>query len=291
MLRRRIWRVRSGRAYSMSDLNARTLAGDVFKELADRYKSCVPLSHTGRGWEYPFKLNNSCNLLSLRAKMTSRSKAGMLYVFLLIASRADMDSRRKLAGIDPTTLFERLCSEILLNFWGGATELSGSRSFSGTTRKKDGHNNSFETNIEHLCNNLKEGCGMKPAAKLPGAGDGKLDVVVWRVFSDGRTGGLIGFGQCKTGIHWKNHLTKLEPRRFCEKYFQEPLIIDPIQIYMVPHRVDGRVWNDHSRDGGLLMDRCRLVQYGHNVSKPVFGSCMQWVNAALARQRKGKFAI
>jgi hypothetical protein len=278
------------RAYSVSDTPARTLAGDVFKELADRGSSCVPLADTGRTWEYPFTLNASANLLSLRSKMTSQSRAGMLYLFLLVASRADMDSRRKLAGIDPTTAFECLCAEILLNFWGGSTDLSGSLVF-GTARKKTHHNHSFESNIEHLCTNLKEGRGMKTDAKLPGSGDGKLDVVVWRVFSDGRRGGLIGFGQCKTGIHWKTHLTKLEPRRFCEKYFQEPLIIDPVRIYMVPHRVDGRDWNDHSRDGGLLMDRCRLVQYGHNISKSVFGNCRQWVTAALDRQRKGKFIV
>jgi hypothetical protein len=278
------------RAYTVNDTTARTLAGDVFKELADRYSSCVPLADAGRTWEYPFKLNASANLLSLRAKMTSRSRAGMVYMFLLVASRADMDSRRKLAGIDPTSAFERLCAEILLNFWGGSTDLSGSLVF-GTARKKAQHNHSFEANIENLCTRLKEGRGIKPDATLPGAGDGKLDLVVWRLFSDGRTGGLVGFGQCKTGIHWKTHLTKLEPRRFCEKYLQEPLIIDPVRIYMVPHRVESRDWNDYSRDGGLLMDRCRLVQYGHTISKSVFGNCKQWVKAALDRQRKGRFTV
>lgn len=276
------------RGYSMGETAARTLAGDVFKELADRQSSCMPAVGKWQKWEYPFTLNASGNLLSLRANLSSRSRAGLLYMFLLVASRADMDTQRKIKGLDPVVIFERLCADILLNFWGGKTALSGSLVF-GTARKKTNHNHKFESNIEHLCLSLREGRGLKPAAKLPGAGDGKLDIVVWRRFSDGRTGGLVGFGQCKTGVHWKTHLTKLQPRSFCQRYFQQPLIIDPIRVYMVPHRLDGSEWDNHAGEGGLLFDRCRLVQYGYDVSNDVFGSCRVWLNAALQRQRKRKF--
>jgi hypothetical protein len=278
------------RAYSIDESDARALAGDVFKELKDRESSCLPLAGKGKDWEYPFSLNSSGNLLSLRKKLSAQSRAGMLYTFLLVASRADMDSQRKLENLDPAALFEQLCADVLLNFWGGKDELSGSLVF-GTGRKKAAHNHRFHSNIEHLCTSIRHGRGMKPGAKTPGGGDGKLDVVVWRIFSDGRTGGLIGFGQCKTGIHWKTHLTKLNPRNFCNKYFQQPLVLDPIRIYMVPHRVDGSEWESHTGDGGLILDRCRLVQYGYNISNDVFGNCRVWLNAALDRQRKGKFAI
>jgi hypothetical protein len=278
------------RAYSMDETDARTLAGDVFKELKDRETSCVPLPDKGPAWEYPFAVNAGGNLLSLRRKLTANSRAGLLYTFLLVASRADMDSRRKLDNLDPTVIFEQLCADILLNFWGGKTELSGSLVF-GTARKKASHNSEFHANIEHLCTQIRDGRGMKVGARTPGAGDGKLDVVVWRVFSDGRTGGLIGFGQCKTGIHWKDHLTKLQPSNFCRKYFAQPLIIEPVRVYMVPHRVDIADWESHTGEGGLLMDRCRLVQYGYAVSKDVVKHCRTWLNAALDRQRQGKFAI
>jgi len=278
------------RAYSMSDTEARTLAGDVFKELRDRELSCVPLPGKSRDWEYPFSLNAAGNLLCTRVKLTAKSKAGMLYVFLLVATRADMDAQRKLDNLDPTVLFEQLCADILLNFWGGKSQLSGVLVF-GTARKKAAHNHRFQSNVEHLCTMLREGRGMKPGARTPGAGDGKLDIVVYRVFSDGRSGGLVGFGQCKTGIHWKTHLTKLQPRAFCNKYFQEPLIIDPMRIYMVPRRVDSSDWNSHTSEGGLLLDRCRLVQYGYKISKEVFDDCLTWLNAALDRQRHGNFTI
>lgn len=278
------------RAYSLSEPESRIIASDAFQELKDRETSCVPLPNIGPAWEYPFALNPAGNLLSLRRKLTANSRTGLLYTFLLVASRADMDSRRKLNNLDPTVIFEQLCADILLNFWGGKTELSGSLVF-GTARKKAAHNNAFHANIEHLCTQIRDGRGMKAGAKTPGAGDGKLDIVVWRIFSDGRKGGLIGFGQCKTGIHWKDHLTKLQPSNFCRKYFAQPLIIDPVRVYMVPHRVDINDWESHTGEGGLLLDRCRLVQYGHSVSKDVAKNCRTWLNAALDRQRQGKFTI
>jgi len=70
------------------------------------------------------------------------------------------------------------------------------------------------------------------------------------------------------------------------------LILDPISVYMVPHRVDGAEWNSHTSEArALLLDRCRLVQYGYDISGEVFGNCRTWLNAALDRQRKRKFAI
>src|SRR5580704_2059413 len=104
-------------SYSVNSSDARTLAGDVFKELKDREAACIPLPGKGHVWEYPFKLNAAGNLLSLRMRLTAQSRAGMLYTFLLVASRADMDSQRKLESLDPTQIFERLCADILLNFW------------------------------------------------------------------------------------------------------------------------------------------------------------------------------
>ncbi len=275
-------------AHSMKAEEAKALAGDVFKELLDRHASCIPLPGKGREWEYPFILNGTASLLSLRAKLGPKKKSGLLYVFLLLTSRADMDAQRKLKDLDPTVLFEQVCADILLNLWGGRSDRSGSLVF-GTARNKTEGNKKFQANIDQLCATLKEGRGLKAKAKAPGGGDGKLDIVVWRIFSDGRSGSLVGFGQCKTGIHWKDHLTKLVPRNFCRDYFEQPLILDPMRVYMVPHRVDGAAWDSHTGAGGLLLDRCRLVQYGYDISKDVFGNCKVWLDAALDRQRQGNF--
>ena len=58
---------------------------------------------------------------------------------------------------------------------------------------------------------------------------------------------------------------------------------------MVPHRVESSDWDTHSRAGGLLFDRCRIVQYGYEVSEDVFEKCKKWLDAALKRQREGTF--
>ena len=64
----------------------------------------------------------------------------------------------------------------------------------------------------------------------PRGGDGKLDLmVVWRKFSDGRPGVLAGFAQCKTGIHWRDHLAKLEPAAFSGKFMRQQLIVSPLK--------------------------------------------------------------
>ena len=274
-------------AYSLEEEDARALAGDVLKELLDRQDSCVPLQGKGRDWEYPFTLSDTRTLLVARP-LNESIKDGLLYKFLLITTRADMDGQRHLDDLDPTTLFEQLCADVLINFWGGKTNHSDAMVF-GTARTKSGRNKRFRANIEHLCSTLKEGRGLKAGAKAPGGGDGRLDIVVWRTFADGRSGGLVGFGQCKTGIHWKGHLEKLVPRSFCGNYMAQPLLIDPIRIYMVPHRVMSSSWDSNSRAGGLLFDRCRIVQYGYEVSNDVFDNCKKWLDAALKRQRKGEF--
>ncbi len=97
---------------------------------------CLYLAEVMTGNTRSNSLNAAGNLLSLRVKANGAVRsAGMLYTFLLVASRADMDSQRKLENLDPASLFEQLCADVLLNFWGGRTELSGSMVF-GTARKK-----------------------------------------------------------------------------------------------------------------------------------------------------------
>ena len=277
-------------AHAMDEEDAMALAGDVFKELLDRQDACVPLTTKDHVWEYPFKMSASRTLLELRPGVKKSKKKGILYQFLLVASRADMDSQRRyLENLDPTKVFESLCADVLLNFWGGRNEHCGSMIF-GTAARKAEQKKTFESNIDDLVRSLREGKGLKIGAKIPGGGDGRLDVVVWRVFADGRTGALVGFGQCKTGIHWKDHLEKLVPANFSENYLAQPLVIAPMRVYMVPHRVDSSMWNQHTRAGGLLFDRCRLVQYGFDVSPKVFKNCKTWLEAAIRRQREGKFA-
>jgi hypothetical protein len=274
------------RTYSLPEAAGRTKAGDVFNELADRVNCCYRRPAKKGTAAYPFRIERNQAVLSLRPHQSRNPDYGLIYLFLLAISRANMDSRsRVLAGIDPTKVFERMCAEVLATFWGGHSDVSGAMVF-GTAR---GNKTAFRAKIEDLCDRLKEGVGWRPDAKSPGAGDGKLDVVAWRRFFDDRQGSLVGFAQCKTGVHWQQHLPKLQPEVFCRRFMQKTLILHPVRLYMVPCRVERRDWETHTGEGGILFDRCRVVQYAQGVSAAVVRDCRGWLREALKLQKERRF--
>ena len=272
------------RGHGLNRQHALDLAGDVFNELADRIQACSGHDEADTATAYPFYLNDVETTLQVKPEYRPNGNFGLVYRFLLFVSRGDMASKaRVLEGVDPTRVFERLCADVLFNYWGGG-KLCGSLVF-GTAKKKAKHNSSFESNINHLCAEVGEGAGRKPTARSPGAGDAKLDVVVWRKFGDDRAGGLVGFAQCKTGIHWKEHLSKLQPRNFCAQFMLEPFVVDPVRLYLVPYRIEETQWPDHSRHAGILFDRCRITQYSGGVNRETLRECKSW---AVAAERKRK---
>jgi hypothetical protein len=275
------------RRSGVSEDRARRVAEDAFNELSDRLESCgAGKSELSR---YPFALSFGSTLLSLKRPFRLNSNFGLLYWFLLFVTRADMSSTaRTLDHTDPTKVFEQLCAEVLCDFWGGSSKYSGAMVV-GTASAKG--KTGFKARIAELCQNIGEGNGWRLGAVSPGAGDAKLDLAAWRRFADKRQGGLIGFAQCKTGVHWRDHLTKLQPETFCRRFFQQVPTIVPLRLYMVPHRIGSHRWEEHSLDGGLLMDRCRILQYGGRVSPSTLRQCRRWVHAAYRRQRSGRVTI
>lgn len=274
------------RTYSLPEAAARTKAGDVFNELVDRVNCCRRRGAKKSAAAYPFRVETNQAVLSVRPRPSRSRNYGLIYLFLLAISRANMDSRnRVLAGIDPTKVFERMCADVLATFWGGHSDVSGAMVFGTAGRNMT----TFRAKIKDLCDRLKEGAGWRPDATPPGAGDGKLDVVAWRRFSDDRQGSLVGFAQCKTGVHWRQHLTKLQPEVFCRRFMQRTLVLHPVRLYMVPHRVERRHWETHTGEGGILFDRCRVVQYAQGVSAAVVRDCHGWLREALRLQKERRF--
>jgi hypothetical protein len=272
------------RSYSIREQRARQVAEDAFSELADRLDACGSSSSLVN--RYPFFLNSDQSLLSVRRPFRVNSNFGLLYWFLLFVSRADMSATsRVLNGTDPTIAFERLCADVLSIFWGGRSDFSGSMVI-GTA----GHRRvqTFQRRIEQLCASICEGAGWREGAQPPGGGDAKLDVVAWRRFADKRQGALIGFAQCKTGLHWRDHLTKLRPETFSRRFMRQPLIVSPVRLYMVPNRVLRQQWEEHISDGGTLLDRCRIVQYGWHISADTLRQCKRWLVAAYRLQKAGR---
>ncbi len=263
----------------VTDDRARELADSAFNELADR---AATLSHLSvRFLKYPFELTKKNEVLQYTPRHSDRMKHGLAYMFLLAVTRHSMDAKkRKHAGIDPTALFESFCSEVLLQFWGGPHARCGAIVV-GTSSRKNGKAN-FPSVIDSLCKSLKDGGGWKTNARSPKGGDGGLDLAVWRRFADERPGGLIGFAQCKTGVHWRRDLGKLRPRAFCGSYMESPLLLDPQPVYMVPCRVNRDRWDDDTRNASaILFDRCRLVEYGELISTKTLSHSAKWLEKAL----------
>jgi len=262
---------------------ARLTASRVFMELGDRQNAIGREQDSSLVPAYPFELDG--DVLRLRADPGDCSQTELLYLFLLAVTRASMESiSRSLAGINPTLLFERLCGDVLREFWKGGDAFSDS--FIVGTSHHASERRRFPQLIGDLCERLREGGGWKDGARSPRAGDGGLDLVVWRRFSDRRPGSLVGFAQCKTGDHWRDHLGRHNPRSVCGRFLRQSLAIDPIAIYMVPCRVDREDWENSLREHrGLLFDRVRIAQYGVSVSDESIRQCRRWFEAAVSRER------
>jgi hypothetical protein len=198
----------------------------------------------------------------------------------------NMKSERQQGGEDATSLFEQLCCEVAVRFWGGPGEQVGAMVF-GTGRLADDRDDSepidrrsFTKRVNELCEGLREGYRF-PAEKdgKVTAKDGKLDIVVWRRFADGRPGQLVGFGQCKTGTSWPDDLTKLQPEGFCAKWMLQRPAVLPVRMYFVADRVKSQ-WYDRCVDGGIIFDRCRIMEYVTGLPETLVRRIVTWTKAA-----------
>jgi len=270
-----------------TDQRIEATVSDVFNELEDRTRACG--GSGPRTPSYPFVLDGTLSVLSMQPNDIDSSN--FLYLFLLAVTRSDMSAGARVKDkIDPTEVFEQLCAEVLLRFWGGASDHSDVMIF-GTAQSKVAGAKRFRANIDKLSERLQEGDGWKAGSQAPGGGDGGLDIAVWRRFEDKRPGGLVGFAQCKTGDHWTDHLTKLNPRKFLDKYMKTVMAIEPIRLYLVPCRVSRHRWREHTLDGGLLFDRCRIVQYAGSMTSATQVACRKWLDATMALQLSKKATV
>jgi hypothetical protein len=264
---------------------ARDKASEAFVELSNRADAIGTDATAFPATAYPFEVDG--DLLKISVDPFGVQHAGLLYAFLLAVTRASMDSQsRTLSGVDPTVLFEEVCAESLCQFWGGRSP-SSDVFVTGTSNRAiaAGAARRFPRLIDLLAGHLHEGGGWKKGARSPGAGDGGLDLVVWRRFHDRRPGGLVGFAQCKTGEHWRNHLGRHNPRSVCQRFFSTRLILPPLPIYMVPCRVSLDEWVDvMEQHSGILFDRCRIAHFGTHLPTGSIDNCSAWLKATIDRE-------
>jgi len=238
------------------------IAEDAFGEIEDRFSSCG-----GDNGTYPFVVSSQ----NIQLKITSPTA----YLFLLLLSRFGKDAGPN--SMDGAKLFEEVSIEAALSYFGGSASEIGTYHFGAPRRSPNPAD--FVSALNELCRNLGEGVACRTERpNLADQKDAKLDLAVWRPFSDRRYGKLIGFGQCATGNDWPGKLGELQPGPFCEMWMQDVPSVHPVRLFFVPFRVDKRRWMDYSRRSGIVFDRCRIAFHTKIISDAVEKKCRKWID-------------
>ena len=237
---------------------------DVSNEFEYRQIACA-----GR---YPFNLDATGNVLRFEPVDELSS---WLYGYLLLSTRLNMTANRTHAGIDGTTILEEISAISLQQYLG--PERAQALVFGTAQGSGD-----FPARVTMLCHQLGEGFQYKNNHKLPNtAKDDKLDAVAWLPFADEKASKVIIFGQCKTGTAWTEQLCHLRPENFIKRWIEIPFVFDPLRAYCVSESANRVRWSGYAIDGGLLFDRCRLVDCCDLMETPLYNRMVKWSRAAL----------
>ena len=244
------------------DENSRAL-DEVMNEIERRSLAC-------RGG-YPFRLEFDGTVLQFETdKNDPRS---ILYCYLLLSTRLNMKEGRIHSEIDGTQLLEEISAHALKNYLGRdrARALVFGTARSGT----------FKDKVNRLCDELREGGDFRRlddgALK---ARDDKLDAVAWAPFSDRLPGQLILFAQCKTGTNWRSYLSQLQPTGFIKNWMSGVILVDPVRAFCISEAADRSKWKSACIGGGILFDRCRLVDFCDGMEPELLDKVTRWTNAA-----------
>ena len=241
------------------------LIEEAFVELERRKESC------GEGG-YPFQFGGSGNVL--RFDPGGGNTRHDVYLFLLLATRLRMDTDRDHGGFDGTHLFEEIAALVARRYLGvrAHSMVFGAGRNSG----------SFRNRVVGLCSRVEEGEGFSQDGNdgTSVEKDGRLDVVAWKPFSDGRVGKLTLFGQCKTGTSYRDSLTSLQPDEFIRKFLKSSFVLTPVRSFFISEALPTNGWRGASIDAGLLFDRCRIVEFSTRIPSGLLKGIGAWTNAA-----------
>jgi hypothetical protein len=225
---------------------------------------------------YPFQTHFKGEVLSFNG---IKQIDGLIYAYLLFATRLNMAENKKFKNIDGTGLLEKISSYVAANYFGSrSTPLILGTSVKG----------GFAAKVNDLCTKMGEGVKFINRSKAAiTENDDKVDIVVWTDFSDGRVSKFVGFGQCKTGTNWENDRFQLQPIEFCKKWLHSQPVMDPIRMFFLADIVEESVWNKRAYDAGLLFDRLRILDYfPTTIPKNVLKEISIWTTYAISFTQK-----
>lgn len=261
-------------------------SSDDLSNFLDEVMTEIEVRESACGGTYPFRLNQLGTALNHAG--SSENICHHVYHFLLLATRLDMNSNRVHAELDGADIFEHLSAHILANYLGGPgtilTEtkhniLRKNRAYSwvfGT-----GTRGTFEDKVQRLCDLTNEGGRYKNNyGAIHHAKDDKLDIVAWVPFQDQKISQLIVFAQCKTGTHWENQTTQTQPDAFAKKWLERQFVVNPIRAFMVAECLDRLNWGHSQVEAGLFFDRCRILDFCHDLPENLIENIRCWNHAA-----------
>ncbi|MDQ2731419.1 MAG: hypothetical protein M3Y56_07155 [Armatimonadota bacterium] len=239
------------------------LLDEVMNEIERRNSDC------GRG--YPFELDSTGTILRHQSK--NLAHRATLYRYLLLSTRLNMKENRVHIGIDGAALLEEVAAHALKNYLGG----NRARSHVFGTASAGG----FQDKVNRLCSELGEGGRFRSLDNAPvQAQDDKLDAVAWVPFSDSLPGQIIIFGQCKTGTNWSGLVTQLQPDAFIKKWMTDPILVNPVRAFCISEAVGRSRWKGLGTEAGIMLDRCRLVDFCEDLEPDLFERISEWTSAA-----------
>lgn len=196
-----------------------------------------------------------------------------IYTMLLLLSRPTnlMSWQTTTPSQDELDVFESIVCIALCNYLGNDSE-----ALPFGWPSKFGRPENFNEAIIWLASKI--GVATGPLYRSPRRKDGGVDIVIWRRFSDNRTGFQIGLVQCTLQ---QNYVAKSRDidLRLWSGWLQ--LERDPITFLAIPKSVPGdEHWNEASANS-IVFERVRLAQFYMNELDEQMGKVLQKTLAKL----------
>ena len=219
--------------------------------------------------DYPFVVNDSSISLSMDLKDKE-----LIYLFLLLVNRMNMQQERVQGGKNATELFELLCRLDALNYLGDRAKCE----VFGTAVA-----GSFEDKVNDLLAKLDiNGTYKQPLGGTERQKDGGVDIVTWIPFDDNKGSQLIALGQCKTGSNWECLMRKVD---FFDNFSTERPFVDPLYMFFVSEDFGTYKWEQRCRSCGILFDRKRVLELVpdniKDINPVLFDDIKIWVTATM----------
>jgi hypothetical protein len=246
------------------------LAGDdpdvtvdiVLQEIGRRQKVCRAT--------YPFEEDGS-------RVVYTRSSAALPYLFMLAiaTSRPYRDEHRQK---DTDELFDTLVLDALKRYLGSGCQ--GVRFGSPASGKRPSN---FRDAITWLAKQMKLPMGTGRAR--PTAGDGGLDVVVWRRFRDERNGYIVILAQCTVQTEWFGKARDLaeDVWRGWIDFGKDPHLVLAIPFAIPPNFAK---WDDLRRTVHTVLDRLRLCELLDSAPLTRSLEAKKWLAAEITRMSR-----